>query len=393
MKRLSDRLYILTAGYSGKRELVPSPLIGKHCDEYIDVSSIRSVNDLALLRQTVLPDEHTKAYYESIASDALTPFDGQGVEGMTATHLSASQINKYLACPLAYLYSHKIRIQAPNQSDEGFDVMEQGSLMHLCYELFGRKIKETHNRSTDAEELYGLMYDMSIEAYHHEVTTQKRGEENIHHQIFLSTLQAGLRDDRDAGLLARFVDYYIERAEEFEYFQNSEFEKAFALDDGLRPYGIEDDTDQHYFIRGFIDRFDNLETQVNVIDYKSKKIGSKFGKHRETQEKIDDLRDVQLALYILYAKQAYPGKEYYASLLSFKGGSKAAHFGELVDEAFDEEYETRLKGVIWDTKERIEKGEFGFDNRDEKACDWCDFKFICHESVLGKNRYFEESKR
>ncbi len=388
LKRLSENLYIITATYSGKRELSPSILLDGKFDETIDLSSVKSVSELALARETVLPDAHTKAYYESITSDVLTKFDGNGVEGLEAANLSASQINSYLSCPLAYLYSNKIRLQAPNQSDEGFDVMEQGSLMHLCYELFGKKIKATQNSSRDKDELYSLMHDISIEAYHHKNTVEARGKEklieNIHHQIFLSTLQAGLEDEREAGLLAKFVDYYMERAEEFEYFQNTEFEKEFALDDDLNPYVLKSKDDKNYFIKGFIDRFDNLEKQINVIDYKSKKIGSKTGKHKETQEKIDDLKDVQLALYILYTKQQYPGKEYYSSMLSFKGDSKAAHFGELEHEDFDERYKEKLKGIIFDTKEGIEKGVFGFDDSDEKACGWCDFRFVCHESVLGK---------
>ena len=389
LKRLSKNLYIITATYSGKRELSPSILLDGKYDETIDLSDVESMSELALNRKTIIPESNTKAYYDSITSETLTKFDGNDVAGLKATHLSASQINKYLSCPLAYLYSNKIRLQAPNQSDEGFDVMEQGSLMHLCYELFGKKIKETQNSNREQEELYNLMYDISIEAYQHKDTVEPRGKEklveNIHHQIFLSTLQAGLKDDREAGLLVKFVDYYIERAQEFEYFQNTEFEKEFALDNDLNPYEIKDKDDKNYFIKGFIDRFDNLASQVNVIDYKSKKIGSKSGKHKETQEKIDELKDVQLALYILYAKQQYPGKEYYSSMLSFKGDSKAAHFGELEHESFSDEYEEKLKGIIFDTKEGIEKGEFGFDNSDEKACGWCDYRFICHEDVLGKS--------
>ncbi|NOR54800.1 MAG: hypothetical protein GQ531_01185 [Sulfurovum sp.] len=388
LKRLSENLYIITATYSGKRELSPSILLDGKYDETIDLSDVKSMSELALDRQTITPESNTKAYYESITSDTLTEFDGKDVEGLKATHLSASQINKYLSCPLAYLYSNKIRLQAPDQSDEGFDVMEQGSLMHLCYELFGKKIKETQNSSREQEELYDLMYDISIEAYEHKDTVEPRGKEklveNIHHQIFLSTLQAGLKDERDAGLLVKFVDYYSSRAQEFEYFQNTEFEKEFALDNDLNPYEIKDKYDKNYFIKGFIDRFDNLASQVNVIDYKSKKISSKSGKHKETQEKIDELKDVQLALYILYAKQQYPGKEYYSSMLSFKGDSKAAHFGELYHESFSDEYESKLKGIIFDTKEGIENGVFGFDNSDEKACGWCDFRFICNEGVLGK---------
>ncbi|MCD6177540.1 MAG: PD-(D/E)XK nuclease family protein, partial [Candidatus Cloacimonetes bacterium] len=296
------------------------------------------------------------------------------------------------SCPLAYLYSNKVRIQAPNQTDEGFDVMQQGSLMHLCYELFGKKIKESGNRSTDMDELYELMFQISLEAYDYpETVSNRENGENIHHQIFLSTLQAGLKDEINAGLLAKFVDYYMENASLLEYFQNTEFEKGFALNNELKSYEIKDEYDRNYFIRGFIDRFDNLESRVNVIDYKSKKISAKSGKHKETQEKVDDLKDVQLALYILYVKQAYPGKAYYSSMLSFKGESKAAHFAELFDAGFDDSYETKLKQIIFDTKEGIGNGEFGFNNSDEKACGWCDYKFICHEGVLGKNLNLEEN--
>ena len=55
------------------------------------------------------------------------------------------------------------------------------------------------------------------------------------------------------------MDYYIERAAEFEYFQNTEFEKLFVLDDELKPYELKNKDDKNYFIKGFIDRFDNLE--------------------------------------------------------------------------------------------------------------------------------------
>jgi len=35
--------------------------------------------------------------------------------------------------------------------------------------------------------------------------------------------------------------------------------------------------------------------------------------------------------------------------------------------------------------------EFRFNNGDEKACGWCDYQFVCHEGVLGKNLNLEES--
>ncbi|PHR54382.1 MAG: hypothetical protein COA44_13270 [Arcobacter sp.] len=396
LKRLCENLYIITASYSGKRELTPSILIDNEFDEIIDISNVKSVSQLALNHQTKEPDEDTSDYYKSIVSEDFTAYDGNGVQGLEATHLSASQINKYLTCPLAYLYSNKIRLQAPNQEEEGFDVMEKGSLMHLCYELFGQTIKDKGIKSTHEEELYELMYQVSLQAYAHKDTVEPRGkpklEENIHHQIFLSTLQAGLKDERRAGLLAKFVDYYIQRAEEFEYFQNTEFEKEFALDKELNPYEIKDKEDKDYFIKGYIDRFDKLENQINIIDYKSKKVTSNID--QDTQDKIDGLEDIQLSLYILYASQAYPDSKYLASLVGFKADKskdrktnrKEYNFANLCkdgeNEVYNDEFENKLKKLIFGTKDNIENGKFGFDNSDEKMCGYCDIKYLCHESVL-----------
>ena len=385
LKRVANHLYIITASYSGKRELTPSILIDKEFDETIDISDVKSVSQLALEKRTQIPDRDTKRYYESITTPDFTVYDGNGVQGVEATHLSASQINKYISCPLAYLYSNKVKLQAPNQSEEGFDVMEQGSLMHLCYELFGKYIKENSIRSKDRDELYKIMYDISFEAYNHKDTQCPRGkeqiEENIHHQIFLLSLQAGLQDNRDAGLLAKFVNYYIERADELEYFKNTEFEKVFALDSELKPCKLKDEDDKNYFIKGFIDRFDNLEGTINITDYKSKKVDRV---DKKKQEEVDTQQDIQLALYILYTKQQYPDKIYNAHLLSFKGNDNGVKFASLSNkDTYNEQYEEDLKKLIFDTKKSIEDGKFSFNNSDEKMCGWCDFKFICHESVLG----------
>lgn len=389
LKRLSENLYIITASYSGKRELSRSILIGKSFDGEIDADEIQSINDLALHEQTYTPDLQTQEYYESINSEAYTKYDGAEIENIEAKHLSASQINKYLSCPLAYFYSNKLKLKAPKQTEEGFDAMEQGSLMHLCYELFGREIQAKNIISIESEELYTLMYQKSLEAFAHEDTTKNIEEPNIHHQIFLGNLQAGLQDERAKGLLAKFVDYYIAHAEEFEYFKNSAFEKEFALDYELKPYTLKDKEDKNYFIRGFIDRFDELSEHINIIDYKSKKMSTNIDKAK--QEQVENLKDVQLALYLLYASQQYPDKDYKAHLLSFKGNNPYYHFanlstieGEKYTVHYSDIYHEQLKQVIHETKNNIEAGAFAFNNEDEKACGYCDMKFICHEGVLNK---------
>lgn len=390
LKRLSDNLYIITASHSGKRELSKSIIVEGKFDEVIDISEIKSINDLALENKTILGEN--EPYFKSITNDEFTQFDGMDVENIKATHLSASQINSYNSCPLGYLYKNKLKIEAPKQSDEGFDATEQGSLMHLCYELFGKTIKEEMIQSIDKEELYKLMYQISLKAYNDEETQKNIDNENIHHQIFLSSLQAGLKDEREKGLLAKFVDYYIKNADEHLYFAKSEFEKEFALDSELKPYKLQDENDRNYFIKGFIDRFDNLKDVVHIIDYKSKKV-EKVDKEKQAQ--IDGLTDVQLALYILYASQAYPNKIYYSYLLSFKGNDEGVPFASLSndgDSSYDDEYEQKLKQLIFNTKVKIEAGKFNYNSSDEKVCGYCDMRFLCHSGVLSKSENNNESK-
>ena len=110
------------------------------------------------------------------------------------------------------------------------------------------------------------------------------------------------------------------------------------------------------------------------------------------QEQVETLKDVQLALYILYASQQHPDFQYKAHLLSFKGENPYYHFAnlstieELKDTAhYNSDYNEQLKKLIYETKDNIEAGHFVFNNADEKACGYCDIRLMCHEGVLNKH--------
>ena len=64
-----------------------------------------------------------------------------------------------------------------------------------------------------------------------------------------------------------------------------------ALDINLEPYEIKDKDDKNYFIKGYIDRFDNLKNQVNIVDYKSKKAD---GVLQDKLEEIKNFKDFTL---------------------------------------------------------------------------------------------------
>lgn len=393
LKSISDNIYLVIASHDGKKELTPSILVDKRADALtIDVSSIKSKSDLVMEGKVVL-NENEKGFIESITSNHFTSFDGVGVKGFNADRLSASQINSYTGCPLKYLYSYKMRVEAPKTTEDGFDVMEKGSLMHLCFELFGKAVKSMERDTVDKEILTKLMYEKSNEAF---ITGDfQKVEKNICHYNYLFEIQAGLVDDRGPGVLLKFVNHYIEKAVELNYFKNSEFEKKFYFDKDLKPYSPKDRDDERIFISGIIDRYDVLNDRVSIIDYKSKKVTSKYDTKKI--EEIKELKDIQLALYLLFSEQDQNElTNQDSSLLTFNGKNDPTYFANMstyrgADDSviFNGEYRDRLRNHIYSVKESIENGYFPFDNSDEKSCGWCDYKNICHQSLLNKGKEVE----
>jgi len=384
LKSLSDNVYLITASYKDKKQLTASIIIDNVFDNSIDLSSIRSV------KKKIKKTE----YLDSISSKDLTIFDGINVDGIEADHLSASQLNSYSTCPLKYLFLYKLKIQPPNMEEEGFDIMEKGTLMHACFESFSKKVQGIKDLET--ETAYKIMSDVQEKEFKKYIESEGLNK-NIRHEIYFVDLKKGLDGSSEKGLLAKFVDHYLENMIELEFFNNSEFEKEFFLDTDLKPYEQENEKDS-YFIKGKIDRFDNLSDGINIIDYKSSK---RAGIEQKKLTEIADFKDFQLGIYMFYAKQVYETKKIKSVYQTFNTGDIKKLYIDFAKLATNEDdiplvrknatgilynknYEDDLRKNIFKIKKLIENGNFGFDNSNEENCSWCDIKNICHQSVLLK---------
>ena len=385
LKKISKNLYIIYPRYKDKRQLSPSIIIDKNIQNTVDISRIFAK------REKIKQED----FLESISSQDFTKFDGVGVEGVKADHLSASQLGAYSKCPLKYLYMNKLRVKKPIEEEDGFDVAQMGTLMHSCFEIFSKRVQG--NRNLNIQNFKSIMLKALEEAYKKFINDPNNEikEENIYHILYKLELSKGLKeDDNEEGLLIKFINYYNENKEALNYLINSEFEKEFALDSNLEPYKIENENDKNYFIRGYIDRFDNLENQVNIVDYKSKKAD---GVLQDKLEEIKNFKDFQLGLYSLFATQEYK-KDVDSYLLTFKSKNNHTMFArvttnnELIPQnrgkdtgvLFDEEYENSFKANIFAIKEKIEQGDFRFDSSDDKYCGYCEIGFMCNKNLLNK---------
>lgn len=384
LKRITNNLYILFPKYKEKRELSASIIIDKNISNSIDISNIE-------------PKKHKIEnidFIDSVLSNEFTNYDGLDVKNVLVNHLSASQLGSYAKCPLKYLYTYKLKIKAPRDDEEGFDPAEQGTLMHSCFETFSQTVQGYKNLKLNDFKI--LMYEVlqiEYDKYMEELKTQNQ-EENIYHQIFKQTLAKGLKDENQNGILINFINYYDENKEELNYFIDTQFEKEFALDKDLKPYTLLDKDDKNYFIKGYIDRFDNLQNQINIIDYKSKKADAVL---QDKLDEIKEFKDFQLGLYSLYAKEEYK-KEVDSYLLTFKtSGNLYTQFARLTTNEkqipknrgkdsgvlYDDAFEENLKVNILRIKQQIEDGDFRFDSSNEAYCGYCEVKFMCNNGVKG----------
>ena len=385
LKKLAKNLYILYPKYKDKRELTASIIIDKNIENKIDISSIKA-------KKHKIQKED---FLDSIISQDFTIYDGLDVKKVNANHLSASQLGSYAKCPLKYLYVNKLRIKIPREDEDGFDVAQMGTLMHSCFENFAKRVQGDKNLQIEA--FKSIMFDVlenEYEKFIHDPVNEIK-EENIYHTLYKYTLARGLKDDKEDGLLIKFINYYDEKKEELNYFINSEFEKEFALDINLEPYEIKDKDDKNYFIKGYIDRFDNLKNQVNIVDYKSKKAD---GVLQDKLEEIKNFKDFQLGLYSLFASQEYK-KDVDSYLLTFKSKNNHTMFARVSTNSdlipqnrgkdtgvlFDEQYKNDFKANIFAIKEKIEQGDFRFDSSDDTYCGYCEIGFMCNKNLLNKS--------
>ena len=262
---------------------------------------------------------------------------------------SASQINTYQNCPRAYFYKYILNLRDKKEESLEMEAVDKGSIMHKAFELMTLHYYKC-----------GVLKENE---YYINKAFRKYEKDDVFTAIFKTHLY---------NMLTSFREY-------LKTFKNPKTELTFYLDKNLKI------TDRdNYFIKGIIDRID-IDEEINIVDYKSKK-EDKIDTSKT--EDVANLKDVQLGLYFYWAKKRYD-KPTTASLVSFNNDSyemkefvKMQECDEpkisrkkLQNVCYNEEYENNLKNTIFEVKSKIENGEF--DTNEEAKCEWCDFINIC----------------
>ncbi len=111
-----------------------------------------------------------------------------------------------------------------------------------------------------------------------------------------------------------------------------------------------------FYVNGFIDRIDEYENRVEIIDYKT-------GKWEVAQNAIKN--NLQLGIYALAAKNEFPDKEIYAELYYLRSGKRKGHVFT------DEDLENAKIQIIEYGNKIINDNNFS-PTHNERVCSFCD---------------------
>jgi len=249
-------------------------------------------------------------------------------------HFSFTAIKAFETCPWQYRYAHILRVPVWGRHTFSF-----GQSMHATLERFFKLLIERRNYSQvglfandkqkeisvpTKEELLKIFESSWIEDWYE----NKRAKEEYY--------------QKGKEILKIFYDKHAGN-----WPKTKDIEKGFVLKIGS------------YSLKGKIDRIDDLESGVEIIDYKTGKVPTKNS----------DLEKDQLLIYHMAATELWGDKPLKLTFYYLNDNKPMSFVAE------PKEIE-ELKGRIVETVEKIQARDFTADPSEQK-CKRCDFKSIC----------------
>ena len=272
-----------------------------------------------------------------------------------AKKFSPSSLNMYIACPLRFYFHYIAELKEVDEPEEDMEAATFGNVLHYAMKLIYNDIVVFEKDSIP--ELINKVEDCINKAIEVEYISIEQLEgknilfKNIIHELILRILHS-------EKSYAPFKILQLEKDESILF--------SFNQKDFIKLYGK-------------IDRVDEKDDIIRIIDYKTGKVNKK---------KYDSISDLfsepalkeafQASYYAYLINRKNPGREIKSGLMYVKELSEGIHFlnngASFTTEQFNE-FEISLTTLL----QEIFNSETPFvQTKDEKLCKYCDFKTICN---------------
>ncbi len=287
--------------------------------------------------------------------------------------LSASAINTYLDCPLRFYFSTVEGVREEDKVSETIENNMFGTILHSVMEKLyapfcGKMVTNDLLKAlgNDNKGVTAAIEQAFAESYFK--TDKMRpliGQNYLYGELIRTYVKNILECD---GKLTPFR--YIE--------SERRVNRLFALSGG-----------QKVRLKGFVDRIDEVQDVIRIVDYKSGNAELKFDSVENLFNKTVDKRTkavMQVFLYALMLGEEYPGKTLKPVIYHLKSLSNTSIYHsisktekeELTDfSLYAEDFEAALRGLL---DEMFDEETPFVQTKDEKNCSCCPYKGVC-----GKN--------
>lgn len=342
--------------------------------------------------------------------------------------ISVSQLEEYAKCPFAYYANRVLRLGKEEKLELEITAMEQGSILHTIAHKFYSELRDYQIAnggapiaSYDGKNLYLIDLDKNKRDEYWALLKVRALEEldkiNNNEVFFEIDRNEIIGANGKIGILEKWLDSELERADKYWNYKPTLFEYEFGLNANSNANAV--DISEILKLKGKIDRIDAQidpetgELAIIICDYKNKKAFDK----KNDFSKIINGEAFQMPLYLAAAKELVENEykikvrddgAYYFSFAPQKADKAIievipAIFSEsvIIDESNKAslakyfhygDYRAAINESIKKAEEiviAINKGYFPI-NPLKQACLYCKFKSLCRIDEINKYGESEE---
>ncbi len=295
-------------------------------------------------------------------------------ELQTITHLSSSALTTYLDCPLQFYFKHVRKLKEPETVDETISFQSMGNIFHG---VMSRLLEPGNYSAHRLENL--LKDDVKINQYIREYFLKEME----------TTDESKLNENGVFVFLNETIKYFVHKSLRYDLnfvpFNILSVESKFELPVEIEIHG----QTQTINLKGFIDRYDQRQNEIHIIDYKTGKINLNFPgmdtlftvgyDDSGAMKKRDYLFQLLFYAFVLNKKQHFEEfilRNYsVVSAMNYDYDSCVSSEKEkfTVDKVILTDFERRLKSLIVN----IFDGNIPFEQSVSGKCTYCPYGGIC----------------
>ncbi len=275
-------------------------------------------------------------------------------EKPASSNISPSMLSTYISCSLKFYFNYVAGLKEPDEPEESMEGALLGKVLHKAMQLIYTGVDEiTAEKIGQLKKKVGDIVDQAI---HEEFVSinQLEGKNILMRNIILELVNRILDDDmRNAPIRILQLE--------------KDVRQSFTLSNGLK---VE--------LKGIVDRVDEKDNVLRIIDYKSGKIEKKSGEISDYFVNPKMKEQFQATYYAYLTRNKIPGRQISSGLFALKSMSEGIWFlnkGESFTESQFHDFEQNLDKLIVG----ILSPENSFSQTDDiKQCEYCPFKPICN---------------